>query len=261
MTKKRTKVSAAETKADATETSADETNATETTDAASVLIKRDVLWQQYCRLALNLHRSNKVAELETALEADALPRVAEPALMTAALHLVAGMAAAGVRRWDFLPAPTSDELADSTEWAARRLAEQRATQDAADRLRSLDRRVARALGQSAGGNGTIKPVHEQQSPYTLDELAERLESTMAKHQAEHGEFKREWLDHRSQHYIPDAAGGISNKQVAIMAAEITGSRSRRNFDANWKIVTDWLHERQAEQGEGDNSRRDDGVLG
>lgn len=217
-------------------------NAAETNAAPS---ERDVLWQRYCRLALNQHHANTAAEFETVLQAGALPRIAEPSLMAAALRLVAGMAAAGVRRWDFLPAPTAEDLADPADWIARRLAEQRATQDAAQRIRHLDQQAARALGQAAPGTGTIRPVHEQQSPYDLAELGRRLESTMAKHRAERAEFKREWLDHRSPFYIPVEEGGISNKQVAIMARQITGSASRRPFAENWKIVTDWLHERGA----------------
>ena len=56
-------------------------------------------------------------------------------MMTAALALVAGMADAGVRRWDWLPAPSTDDLSDPAAWAARRLVERRAEQDAAERGR------------------------------------------------------------------------------------------------------------------------------
>jgi hypothetical protein len=167
--------------------------------------------------------------------------------MAAALALVARMPAAKVRRWDWLPPPNNEDLTDPVTWAARRLVEQRATQDGADRIRRLDQRAARALKQAVGGNGTIRPVHEQQSPYDLEELARRLEFTIAKHEAERGEFKHEWLDHRSPFYIPVEEGGISNKHIAIMVREIWGSASRRPFVENWKIVTDWLREREATQ--------------
>jgi predicted DNA-binding transcriptional regulator AlpA len=209
------------------------------------LSDRDALWQGYCRLAVALHRRGNAAEFKTDLLAGQIPTVTDTALMQAALALVAGMSAAGVKRWNWLPAPTRDELADPEAWAARRLIDRRAAQDAEGSGR-WDAQVARALRQPPTAKGTINPVHLQQSKYDLAELARRLEWTIAKHKAERGDFKREWLDHRSQHYISDAAGGISNKQVSIMAGEITGSRSRREFDANWKIVTDWLRERQAE---------------
>jgi hypothetical protein len=90
MTKRRIKVSAEETtqsvpiaEANATNTEADETDAAEAnaaetyaaetsaaeteTDTASALSEQDVLFQRYCRLATNLHRSDKVSEFEAAL--------------------------------------------------------------------------------------------------------------------------------------------------------------------------------------------------
>ena len=79
-------------------------------------------------------------------------------MMTAALNLVTGMAAAGVRRWDWLPAPTADDIANPAAWATRRLAERRTEQDAADRPRRWEGKIARAFGQSQpasnGGKST-----------------------------------------------------------------------------------------------------------
>jgi hypothetical protein len=202
---------------------------------------RALLWQQYCKLAINLHQSKKTDEFERALQAGALPRIAEPSLMRAALHLVSGMAAAGVRRWDFLPVPTEGDLADPAAWATQRLVARCAEQDAADLLRRLDQKAARALRQAPTGSG--RPVYHQRLQRPLSELGDELERIIAEYKAKHGEFKRQWLDPNSPHHI----AGVTNKEIIIAACEITGRRESRGYDENWKIVHDWLNQRRAER--------------
>src|SRR5262245_22232965 len=156
----------------------------------------DALWRGYCKLALKLHRSDKLAEFLNDLRAGPLPEIAEPGLMTAAIHLVSGLAAAGVKPWDWLPAPTADDLADREAWAAQRLAAQRPSQDEAERSRRWDKLIARALGEpcpASTGNG--KPVYQQQSRLSLDELVQRAERARSR-----PGFQREWLDPNSKHY-------------------------------------------------------------
>jgi hypothetical protein len=206
-------------------------------------LPRDEVWQAYCKIVFGVSEQERVA-FEQALVNGKPSMITRPAMMTAALRLTGGMAAAGVRRWDFLPPPSDDELADTTAWAAQRLTSRRAEQDAADLLRRLNQKAARALGlaQPGSGTGTISPVHLQRLKYSLDQLADRLERAMSR-----PGFEREWLDHRSRNYVRVSNGGISNKQVAIMAGEITGRRERRTFEENWKVVTDWLHQRRMEE--------------
>jgi hypothetical protein len=210
----------------------------------TALSERNQLWQGYCRLAVTLQRRGNTAEFKTDLQTGQIPRVAEPLLMETALALVAGMPAAGVKRWHWLPAPTADDLADPSGWVARRLTEQRAAQDGAGRNGRWDAQVAQALREPRVGKGTINPVHLQQSKYELDELTRRLNWTKAKHQAEGRGFKREYLDHRSPHYVRVSSGGISNKQVTIMANTIAGVKQRRSFDQNWNIVMKFLDDRE-----------------
>ena len=128
--------------------------------------------------------------------------------MQAALCLTGGMAVAGVRPWDFLPVPSEDDLADPVGWSARRLSGRSVEQNAADLVRRLDQKAARALGQAepGTGNGTINPVYLQRSRYSLDQLADRLEQVMSR-----PGFEREWLDHgqRTTSPSPPAASPTS----------------------------------------------------
>jgi hypothetical protein len=217
------------------------TNFDQATEPAA-LAECDKRWQGCCRLAVNLLRSNQIAQFVTDLHGDRVPQVTEPAMMTAAISLVSGMSAAGVKRWDWLPAPTAEELADPAAWAERRLAERRVVQDEAERIRRQQQKVARAFGQPrSGGSGTINPVYLQQSKHSLEELVRRLEQA-----ARRAGFRREHLDHRSPNYLSVAKGGISNKQITIMACMIAG-QARRSFDESWNIVTEFLRKHRAEQ--------------
>ena len=89
------------------------------------------------------------------------------------------------------------------------------------------------------------PSYLQQSKYSLEQLGQRLEWTKGAHEAAGREFRRELLDHRSPHFIKVPQGGISNKQVVIMAGMITGQRQRRSFDDNWNIVMGWWADQQS----------------
>lgn len=206
------------------------------TDANS----RRAQWQGCCKLACNAHRDPmKWERLQANLHS--VP-VDDQRLMPAAVALVLGMAAAGVRRWDFLPVPSDDELSEPSAWAGRRLSARRAEQDEAGRDHQFRQQVARAFGQSAAGNGNGTPVYAQRLSRPLAEAGDPLKRVMAQHQTKHGEFRSEWLDPNSRYFI----AGITNKEIIMMASEISGSRSRRSFEQNWKIVADWLRwERQA----------------
>jgi hypothetical protein len=213
---------------------------------------REVLWRGYCKFAFNLVRRNseELKQFEGMFQSGSCSQIGEldPLLMQSALSLVAEMGSAGVRKWDWRPAPTDTDLEDADGWVERRLAEQRSTQDEAAQTRRWGQKLARALGEAPSlGSGAINPAHLQESKHSLDELVRRLEWTIAKHQSERGEFKREFLDPRSPYYIRDDEGGISNKQIIIMSKEITGSHSRRPFDHHWKLVMDHLRERQVEE--------------
>jgi hypothetical protein len=143
-----------------------------------------------------------------------------------------------------LPAPSTDDLSDPAAWAARRLVERRAEQDEAERVRHQQRKLARALGQvPPAGNGNGRPVYRQRLTRPLAEVGDALDRVIAEHQSKHGEFKRQWLDPNSPRFI----AGVTNKEIIIMASEITGQSKWRSFNENWSIVTNWLHSRQAQQ--------------
>jgi hypothetical protein len=220
---------------------ATDTTAADTTATNIVLTQWDKAWQGYCKFIVGL-RPDEWAQFQTDLQNGRVPQV-DPALMAAAGALVAGMADEGVRSWDWLPAPSTDDLSDAVTWASRRLAARRAEQDAAERSVLWQRKLARAQGRTPpAGNGTINPIHLQQPKRSLEEMGRRLERAMGREG-----FKREWLDHRSSHYVSDRDGGISNKQIVLMANLIVGRQERRPYDQNWKIVEDWLRERQAKE--------------
>ena len=118
-----------------------------------MLTEWDKAWQGYCKFAVGLRPDERV-QFQTDLQNGRAPQV-DPALMAAAGALVAGMADAGVPRWDWLPAPSTEDLSDPAAWAARRLAARRAEQDAAERSAAWQRKLARAQGQtSPASNGT-----------------------------------------------------------------------------------------------------------
>jgi hypothetical protein len=214
----------------------------ETNTAAAGADHRQAQWKGCCKLAFNLHhRPDELAQYQAKLQNGyRVPYVDDLQLMPAALELVSNMAAAGVKRWDWLPPPSSDDLADLAAWVTRRLTERRTKQDEAERDRRLRQKEARAFGQSpAGGNGI--PVYAQRLKRPLAEAGDSLERVMAQHQAEHGEFDPRWLDPNSPRFID----GVTNKEIIMMASEISGRRERRSFEENWTIVMDYVRERKA----------------
>jgi hypothetical protein len=130
--------------------------------------------------------------------------------------------------------------------------EERGEQEEAEHRKRWQKWLARELGKAAGqpqaptGNGQ-RPVYQQRSKHDLEELARRLEWTMARHQAERGKFERTWLDARSPYYIRDRDGGIGTKGIIFMANAIVGLQERRDYEENWTIVMNWLRERQARE--------------
>jgi hypothetical protein len=222
-----------------------------TTEPAAILPaapdddRRAAQWQGCCKFAFNLrHHPKDWEEFQTKLrDGYQVSHVDDQRMVSTAIALVVGLAAAGVRRWDWLPAPSDAELAEPEVWATRRLAHRRVEEDEAERERRFRQKAARAFRQSPSvGTGVVNPVHLQRSKHNLDELAQRLEYTKSAHEAAGREFTPKLLDHRSLHYIKTRNGGISNKQVIIMACEITKQRERRPFDDNWQIVMNWWND-------------------
>ena len=171
-------------------------------------------WQGLCKLAFNnRHHPDDWQELQAKhLQMD-------ERLVSTAVELVAGVVEDGVRRWDWLPPPNDAELAEPSAWVAQRLAARRAEQDEAERdrrLRQEDGPRVRAVGSNW-----------------------------------HRRNKLELLDHKSPHYINARDGGVSNKQITIIANDIVeqrgGRREPRSFDENWKIVMDRANEQQPEE--------------
>jgi hypothetical protein len=193
------------------------------------------LWLGYCKFAARLHHKEELAGFLDALRAGLCNGVKDPDLFAAAADLAA--AADGslpVTYWG--SAPSAEELGSPT-WAAQRLAAGRTNQATTGRRARWQQGLARALGapRSAGTAGSINPVHLQKSKLPLDELAKRLQQAM-----DRPGFQREWLDHRSSNYLPVRDGGISNKQITIMAGLISGRQEPRSFDESWAIATNWL---------------------
>ena len=203
------------------------------------------VWPGYCKFATKLNRGNELTDFLVALQAGQCNNVTDPTLFVAAAALAVAAADAGLRLTNWGSPPSAEELASPT-WLAERVAAERANQETAERRKRWEQGLARAQGQPrpAGTGGTISPTHLQKSKLSFDELVRRLRWVMEQHQAKHGEFKRQWLDHNSSHFIH---GGIGTKGVIFMANEIVGRRERRSPDENWAIVTNWLREQHAKQ--------------
>jgi len=204
--------------------------------------ERDKPWACCYRLALNLNRQGKTADFERDLEAGLLSELNRP-LIGGALALVQGLTAAGVRPpKSWLRPPTEEELSDIPAWVSQCVAAARVEQETSARTGQWQRMLAQASGQQTTNAGAINPVHLQRPKRNLEEMAERLERAMSR-----PGVRREDLEHRSAHYVKDRDGGISNKQIAFMANLIVERQERRSFDENWKIATDFLAERRAQQ--------------
>ena len=60
-------------------------------------------------------------------------------------------------------------------------------------------------------------------------------------------FQRRMARSQVAIYISDRDGGMSNKQIALMANAITGQQQRRSYDDNWAIVMGWMDDRANQQ--------------
>jgi hypothetical protein len=209
----------------------------ETYDQSEIEHRRE-LWEGYYKFATNLRRRGELDAFQTDLQGGRCGNFERAELLYAAVMLVLGLAAAGAWPLSGLPAPSDADLREP-DWIERRVAQAQAEQKVADRQKRWRAKLARATGKPSG---QTNPVHLQKSKYSLDELTRRLESTIARHEAERGKFERRWLDHRSPFYIRDSDGGISNKGIILMANAITGKQERRDYDQNWQIVMDWLRD-------------------
>jgi len=213
---------------------------------------REALWAGYCRFALNLRCRGELLSFQDDLRNGRCRGIEAPQLLNAAIEFVIQRGNLRPRRWS--PAPTDQQLEDLLGCITQRLAEEHAEQKTAERLKRWEKGLARELGkdpsQAQTGNPSwTRPVYLQRSKHDFAELARRLESTIAKHQAERGKFERAWLDARSLHYIRDRDGGIGVKGIISMANAIVGRQEHRDYDENWTIVMRWLREQQASRGE------------
>jgi hypothetical protein len=201
------------------------------------------VWLGYCTFAARLHHRKELTKFLDELRAGRCSDVEDRELFELAAALVVAAAEAGLRVPDWGSPPSAEELGSPT-WVAGRVVTERANQEAAGRRKRWGQGLARALGEPRppGTWGTINPVYLQKSKHSLEELARRLRQAL-----ERPGFQREWLDHRSPNYVPVGKGGISNKQVTIMAGLITGRQEPRSFDETWAIVTNWLLEQHAKQ--------------
>ena len=200
------------------------------------------VWLGYRKFAAQLHRAKELVKFLEQLRAGRCGVVEDPELFAAAAALVVAVVEAGLRVPDWGLPPSAQELGSPT-WVAERVAAERANQESAGDRKRWGQGLARALGEPRPpGTGAINPVYKQKSKIPRDELARRLRRAL-----DRPGFTRKWLDHRSRHYVPVGEGGLSNKQITIMAGLITGRQERRSFDEAWRIVTDWLHEQQVEQ--------------
>jgi hypothetical protein len=195
---------------------------------------REDFWQS----AEKVRRTRDLSQLAHAIE-EGWSAVDDVELAKAAVALVRHLRAERVTNWSWPPCPTVDELAAQDDWLAQRLSAAQAEQQAGQKERQARNRLRQAglSSQPAGGPGV--PVRLQRLKITLDEARERLAHVVKTHEERTGgQFKREWLDHRYPHFITNADGGLSNKQIVLMANEIAGNNDERSFDESWAIVTE-----------------------
>jgi hypothetical protein len=174
----------------------------------------------------------------------------DPRLVHVAVNLGCKAVAAGLRSWSAWPAlPDEEQLSDDTwqdTWVAEQVAKAQERAKQAEEDRRWANRIARQRRKAGLGTGTGKgvPIHLQRSKYTLDQLADRLEATIAKHMSERGEFKVAWLDpgRRNHRFIPSTDGGLTNKHLTHLAGMIAG-RARRTPEEELDIATAWLRQR------------------
>jgi hypothetical protein len=130
------------------------------------------------------------------------------------------------------PPPTEQQLAKLDDWISEVIAEHRRSSQNERWAREL-----RGLPRNSGNGKAIGPMRLQKSRYGRDELLHRLQDVIKRHNDKLGEFERRYLDPHFRFYIPVKDGGISNKQVVLLAGMIVGNNDERSFEENWKIVS------------------------
>jgi hypothetical protein len=196
-------------------------------------------WGRCVKLVRKLHRRGEFEQFAEAVKSGAVQT--DKDLVWAAEALVLH---ADVGSW-VPPAPTAEQLADVEAWAKQAAADHQRTA----RDRKWQRELA-GLPPNRGSGQPIGPVWQQKSKLTLEQLTQRLERVIAEHQWKHDGFDRKWLD---PHHANFLKGGITNKQIPLFANEIVGQAEERSYDANWKIVTDYLDRRRANQAADENA--------
>jgi hypothetical protein len=165
-------------------------------------------WRCVC-LARKLQRNNQLAAFEEELNSGSLD-LGSPDFMRAAIALVRVKIGRNMP-----PTPTDAQLGDINGWIAGLMAERKRQTWAEKHSREL-------------------------------ELLCRLESVIARHEAEHGGFERRQLNTNNPFYIRVEDGGISNMHIVCLANFIAGNNDERSFDDNCKIVVEFLAKRKAE---------------
>jgi hypothetical protein len=171
---------------------------------------------------------------EADLHSGQLPDI-DASLMQAAVAVAGDDALAN---WHWPPVPTEQQLNDLSGW----LEWLRSERDAGRRRKRWMRELRGTAPTRQGAGTPIGAARLQNASHPPDELLRRLKFVIEKHERDHGRFRREYLDHRSEHYIRDADGGLSNKQVTFLANHIAGNSDARSFDETWTIITKHLAE-------------------
>jgi hypothetical protein len=194
---------------------------------------RQAIWRRAVKCVRLWRQRNELDEFKADLDSDRPPKVADRALMRAALALTQ----VDIGAW--IPAaPTVEQLSNLDAWVEQVEADHRRN----TRNRKWEREL---LGLPKGGNG--KPVRLQQSKYSQDELLQRLEHVIAWHDNNSRGFQRRFLDPNCKKYfIAVEDGGIANKQVKFLANMIVGNTDERPFEESWKIVQDYRAKRRNE---------------
>jgi hypothetical protein len=198
----------------------------------------EALWQAYTKHVALENRAGRLAELIASLDANS--DLAAPQLMHAAINLRVAATAAGLGKFTWPPAPSEDELNNSA-WVERCVTRARAASEAAAENRRRNARLTRQLrAVGIGTTGKGVPVWQQKSKLSLDELADQFVATVAEHESVHGKFEREWLDPNNSHFID---GGMTNKQVIILASMIAGP-AERPFEECFNIAMEYMRQRR-----------------
>jgi hypothetical protein len=190
-----------------------------------------VTWEKVLEIVRKLRRYKKMDSfLEDWRNGKRKFTIEPEELIDVAERLIVAFEAAGVRPSKWPSAPTGEQLRDLDEWIAACVANVETKRSGYESI------VDRALGIEQAPTGQINPVYLQKLSISREKFFGQLRALIARHREENdGVFHREWLDHKSKKYIKVKDGGISNKQITIMACEIAGQKPRL-FEDSFKIV-------------------------